>query len=137
MVRIPRRVRHRGSPGGNPDGSALARRYPDWFALGAVAIPAGWVALVEQLFADLDATLSAPERAAFRVAAVKERGGRLTIELYEAVPAARGLIDDAAAAAARICQNCGAAGCHKAFAGWSVTLCAGCRKRLGAIRIGG
>jgi hypothetical protein len=133
MVKLPRRIPHRGGP----DGSALARRYPDWFALGAVAVPAGWVALVERLFAELDATLSAPERTALQVAAVKERGGRLVIELYEAVPAARRLIDDAAKAAARICQNCGAAGRHKSFAGWSATLCADCRKRLGAIRIGG
>jgi hypothetical protein len=133
MVRIPRRIRHRGSP----ESGALPARYPDWFALGAVAVPAGWDALVDRLFADLDATLSAAERAAFRVAAVKERDGRLSIALYEPVPAAERPIEAAVAAAARICQSCGAPGRHKSFAGWSATLCASCRKRLGAIRIGG
>ena len=36
---------------------SLAARYPDWFALGVVSVAGGWEPLVDQLFADLAATL--------------------------------------------------------------------------------
>ena len=133
MPRIPRPIPHRGAP----EVSALAERFPEWFALGAVAVPPGWIALVDRLFDELAATLDAAERARFQVAAVRERDGRLSVETYGALPAADPVIERAADAAMRICQSCGAPGKHRRFAGWSATLCADCRKRLGKIRIGG
>ena len=133
MPRIPRRIPHRGAP----EGSALPERYPEWFALGAVAVPPGWTALVDRLFDELAATLDADARAALQVAAVRERAGQLSVETYGAVPAADPLIARAAAEAVRICQNCGAPGKRRRFTGWSATLCAACRQRLGQMRIGG
>jgi len=133
MPRIPRPIPHRGAPAV----SALAERFPEWFALGAVAVPPGWIALVDRLFDELAATLDAAERARFQVAAVRERDGRLSVETYGALPAADPAIERAADAAMRICQSCGAPGKHRRFAGWSATLCADCRRRLGKIRIGG
>jgi RNA polymerase-binding transcription factor DksA len=133
MPRIPRRIPHRGAP----EASALPERYPEWFALGAIAVPPGWTALVARLFDDLAASLDDDARARFQVAAVREREGRLSVETYAPVPAADPVIARAAAAALRICQSCGAPGKHRRFAGWSATLCVACRKRLGKIRIGG
>lgn len=133
MPRIPRRIPHRGAP----EGSGLPERYPDWFMLGAVAVPPGWTALVDRLFDALAQTLDADQRTQFQVAALRERAGRLMVETYAAVPAADALIARAAEEATRVCQNCGAPGKLRRFAGWSATLCGDCRKRLGKIRIGG
>jgi hypothetical protein len=132
-VRIARRI---PTKGGAPD-SPLPARYPDWFMLGAVQIAPGWHDLVERLFADLDASLSPAERAAFQVAALRERDGRLALETYAPVPAAAALIKQAIKESTRICQNCGAPGRRRSFAGWAATLCAPCRQRLGAMKIGG
>ena len=133
MVKLPRKLPVRGAP----PAPSLAERHPDWFALGAVALSPGWVALVDRLFADLEAGLDADERARLQVAAVRERDGRLQIELYQDVPAARARIDRAVAEAATICQSCGAPGKRRRFTGWAATLCTPCRRRLGGIRIGG
>ncbi len=67
---------------------------------------------------------------------MRERDGRLQVETYVEVPAARPLIDQAVMASTRICQSCGAPGRRKVFAGWAATLCAACRRRWGAMRIG-
>jgi hypothetical protein len=131
-VRIARRIPHKG---GAPE-SPLPSRYPHWFMLGAVAIAPGWHDLVERLFADLDATLTPAERERFQVAALRERDGRLALETYAPVPAAAALIKQAVRESTRICQNCGAPGKRRTFAGWAATLCAPCRQRLGAMRIG-
>jgi hypothetical protein len=135
MVKLPRAIPQRGAPAADPL-AALMARHPDWFALGTIAPLPGWTALVEQLFAELDATLTGAARAQFQVAAVRERDGRLQVETYQAVPAAHALIAQAAARSARICQSCGAPGRRKAFAGWTATLCAACRRRWGAMTIG-
>ncbi|MEJ0069719.1 MAG: hypothetical protein WDO24_14415 [Pseudomonadota bacterium] len=60
MVRIPKRIPQRGADPQADLGMALAARYPTWFALGRVASLPGWTALIEQLFADLDRTLTKP-----------------------------------------------------------------------------
>jgi hypothetical protein len=133
VVKLPRRPPVRGAA---PPGPSLAETYPDWFQLGAVALAPGWGDLVERLFADLAARLSVDDRARLQVAALRERDGRLSIELYEEVPAARALIDDAVAAAATLCQHCGAPGKRRRFTGWAATLCPPCRRQLGAMRIG-
>jgi hypothetical protein len=136
MVKLPRRVPVRGGAPAADDPVGLAARYPDWFALGTIAPLPGWSALVDGLFAELAATLDEPDRARLQIAAVRERDGRLQIETYVEVPAARKLIARAITASARICQHCGAPGRRKTFAGWSATLCAACRKRWGAMTIG-
>jgi len=135
MVKLPRAIPQREARVADPL-AALAARHPDWFALGTIAPLPGWTSLVEQLFAELDASLTGPARAQFQVAAVRERDGRLQVETYQEVPAARALIARAAAQSARICQSCGAPGRRKAFAGWAATLCASCRRRWGAMTIG-
>ena len=135
MVKLPRPIPQRGAPQADPL-AALTARHPDWFALGTIAPLPGWTALVEQLFAELDATLTGAARAQFQIAAVRERDGRLQIETYVEVPAARGLIDRAVAQSARICQSCGAPARRKVFSGWTATLCAACRRRWGAMTIG-
>jgi hypothetical protein len=132
-ARVPRPIPHRGGA----VGPALPARYPEWFELGVATHPPGWGELVDQLFVDLAATLTEAERAAFRVAAVKERGGRLSVETYAPVPAAEKLIAAAVASSARVCQSCGGPGRRREFAGWAATLCPACRRRLGAMRIGG
>lgn len=134
MVKLPRRLPVRGAA---PPGPSLAERYPDWFQLGAVALAPGWTDLVERLFAELAAQLNAADRARLQIAALRERDGRLSIDLYQAVPAARALIDEAVAASATVCQHCGAPGKRRRFTGWAATLCPPCRRRLGAMRIGG
>ena len=133
MPKVPRRIPHKG---GNA-GPSLPARYPQWFMLGAVAVAPGWTDLVDKLFADLAATLSQDERARFQVAALRERDGRLSVETYAPVPTAAKLIKAAVTASSRICQNCGAPGKRRTFAGWAATLCPPCRERLGAMRIGG
>jgi hypothetical protein len=134
VVRLPRRLPVRG---GAPPAPSPAERHPDWFALGAVALPPGWAALADELFAALDASLGPDDRARLQVAALRERAGRLDIALYCDVPAARALIDGAIAESARVCQQCGAPGKHRRFTGWAATLCTPCRRRLGGLRIGG
>jgi len=136
MVKLPGRIPVRGGTAEEDGLAGLPARYPDWFALGTIAPLPGWGPLVVQLFDDLAATLSDDDCARFQVAAVRERDGRLQVETYVEVPAARVLIDQAVAASARLCQSCGAPGRRKKFAGWTATLCAACRKRWGKMTIG-
>ncbi len=133
--RIAKKIPRKGKPAPDPDAD-LAQRYPDWFALGVVAVPAGWTALVDTLFEDLAAQLGKADRKALQIAAVRERAGQLTVETYKAVPAAQKLIEAAGAASIRVCQSCGAAARRREFSGWSATLCTRCRKQWSAMRIG-
>ena len=135
MPRIAKKIPRKGKPAPDP-GADLAQRYPDWFALGVVAVPAGWTALVDTLFQDLAAQLGKADRKAFLVAAVRERAGQLTVETYKPVPAAQEMIEAACAASTRVCQSCGAAARRREFSGWSATLCTRCRKQWSAMRIG-
>ena len=50
--RVARKIARKESPAPEP-AADLTQRYPDWFALGVVAVPSGWTDLVDQLFADL------------------------------------------------------------------------------------
>jgi hypothetical protein len=134
MVKLPRRLPVRGAA---PPGPSLAERYPDWFQLGTVALPPGWAEPVDRLFAELAATLGPEDRGRLQIAALRERDGRLSIETYDEVPAARALIEAAVAASATICQSCGAPGKRRRFTGWTATLCTPCRRRWSAMRIGG
>ena len=138
MVKLPPKVPGRlPVRGAAPPGPSLAERYPDWFQLGTVALAPGWTDLVERLFADLAAHLTADDRARLQIAAVRERDGLLDIALYQEVPAARALIDQAIAASAGICQSCGAPGKRRRFTGWRATFCTPCRRRWSAMKIGG
>lgn len=117
--------------------TSLTVRYPDWFAAGVVALPPGWIALVDRLFVDLASGLNPADRAELSIARVRERDGALEIHAYRSIPAAQALIDAAAHAATKICQSCAAPGVRAAFKGWSATLCPACRERLGTMQIGG
>lgn len=134
-ARIAKKIPLKGRPAPDP-GALLAQRHPDWFQLGVVAVPSGWTDLVDKLFDDLAAQLDAEARAAFQVAAVRERAGRLDVQTYAEVPAAQEMIEAACAASTRVCQSCGAGARRREFAGWSATLCARCRKQWSAMKIG-
>lgn len=70
--------------------------------IGAVEIPAGWVAIVNQLHHDLTAVIGA-----YRVISASDKGGRLRYLIDRRDGAADVLIATARAASASVCSICG------------------------------